>query len=58
MSKDKSSKKEKKTPASKADGKDKHVSAYKSESKSVTDSPIIPVFGLKTPLKTGGKAKN
>ncbi|MBK7477559.1 MAG: hypothetical protein IPI11_16730 [Haliscomenobacter sp.] len=48
MSKDKGSKDKKKSPASKTSGKNKAVSAYKSEGKGGAEKPGLNVFSPKT----------
>ncbi len=57
MSKDKGTKNHKKSPADKSAGKDKSVSAYKSEGKSQTKNSTIDAFVPKTEPKAGGKSK-
>jgi hypothetical protein len=57
MSKDKGSKDKKKAPASKTGGKEKAVSAYKSEGKGGADKPGLNVFGSKPDGKPAAKPK-
>ncbi|MBK8044880.1 MAG: hypothetical protein KBG02_04955 [Haliscomenobacter sp.] len=58
MSKDKGSKDKKKSPASKTGGKDKAVSAYKSEGKSGAEKPGLDVFSPKSDSKPAPNPKN
>ena len=55
MSKDKGGKGQKKAPASKTNGKEKAVSAYKSEGKGGAEKPGLGVFTTKP---TGKAAQN
>jgi hypothetical protein len=55
MSKDKGSKDKKKAPASKTGGKEKVMSAYKSEGKGGAEKPGIGAF---SPKPTGKAAQN
>lgn len=58
MSKDKGSKDKKKASANKTSGKDKSVSAYKSEGKGGAEKPGLDVFSPKSDGKSAPTSKN